>query len=408
MITNLLSKNELYHFYDLMDQHCYSDALLYGQSLLDKDPFDSAGIRFGLMSACVILKDVESAEEIAQRIAKSMKKSMADVPFIQNKKKWLSYLDPAMLYPLAMVHWKVGSEKTGNTGNTAVCEYGAGGADSAGVASSTGSDKDTNKDIDRTLECLAAIKAWPGGWKMLKEFMIITASMNEGEYVVKRAKLQTMYNPITAEGLIACVNIDFKELKEFNAWIEEQKIPSKASGDDGNGENADEDADEHDNERDNEHNGENADKNADGENAEDNADKNANKNVNQNATVIKRKLTADEAVHDLTLALLYLSRISTSNDPAHYWDETSYKASKVFDENVLDWLDEVGFIKNFHSTHSNIGLKGLNDTNKLTITPSGVYRAREILDNLNINDWDKAEIAGKAVRGEGSERGEKI
>ena len=402
MITNLLSKNEVIRFYDLMDQHLYSEALPYGQSLLDKDTFDRAGIRFGLMSACVMLKDVDAAEEIAQRISKSMKTSMADVPFIQNKKNWLSCLDPAMLYPLAMVHWKVGKEKTGNTGNTGNTTEDASSTGRSGSASNIGSDKETNKnvnkDIERTLECLAAINAWPGGWKMLKEFMFITAAMDEGEYVVKRAKLQAMYNPITAEGLITCVNVDFRELKEFNAWIEEQKIPSKASGDDSNDEN----------------DGENDDGKA---NENDNDGGNADKNTDKNATVSKKKLTADEAVHDLTLALLYLSRISTSNDPAHYWDETSYKASKVFDGKVLDWLDEVGFIENSHTynthntynranhfTNSNNrlkelkGLKGLNESTELTITPSGVYRAREILDNLNINDWDKAEIAGKVEK----------
>ena len=220
----LLQRNEVDRFYRLMDKHRYSEALDYGQSLLDKDPFDGAGIRFGLMSACVMLKDVDTAEEIAQKVAASMKKSLADAPFVRGKKdkknNWLSYLDPAMLYPLAMVHWKVwrdtedegrigDSEKTGNTTE-----------DSGGRGETSSVWKD--KDINRTLECLAAIKAWPSGWKMLKEFMNITASVNEGEYVVKRTKLQAMYNPITAEGLIVYVNVDLKELKEFNAWIEKQ------------------------------------------------------------------------------------------------------------------------------------------------------------------------------------------
>ena len=42
-------------------------------------------------------------------------------------------------------------------------------------------------------------------------------------------------------------------------------------------------------------------------------------------------LTADEAVHDLTLALMYLNRISDSPKPDHYWDEKSFRTSTSFE-----------------------------------------------------------------------------
>ena len=364
----LLSKNEVNRFYRLMDQHRYSEALPYGQSLLDKDPFDGAGIRFGLMSACVMLKDVDSAEKIARKVSASMKTSLADAPFVRGKKdNWLSYLDPAMLYPLAMVHWKVCMD-TAQTRN-------AGDAEGTDGASYTG--RETSCDINRTLECLAAIKAWPSGWKMLKEFMNITAFVNEGEYVTKRTKLQTMYNPITAEGLIVCVNVDLKELKEFNAWIEKQQIPSVSKS--------------------SQHSSSNSSIKA-SESYEQNENDGNDENTDGNSVVGKKKFTADEGVHDLTLALLYLSRISSSPDPTHYWDaETSYRASAAFDKRILSWLNEVGFVETAHHSGSHTASRekaehSVHHHGELTITPAGVHRAREILDNLNIDDWDIAEI----------------
>ena len=88
-------------------------------------------------------------------------------------------------------------------------------------------------------------------------------------------------------------------------------------------------------------------------------------------------LTADEAVHDLTLALMYLNRISDSPKPDHYWDEKSFRAQTSFDPEVLSWLEEVGFIS-------------LRDDSR--ITPAGVHRAKEILEKLKIRDWDREEI----------------
>lgn len=92
-------------------------------------------------------------------------------------------------------------------------------------------------------------------------------------------------------------------------------------------------------------------------------------------------LTADEAVHDLTLALMYLNRISDSPKPDHYWDEKSFKTPTTFDPEVLSWLEEVGFVS------------VLEPENRTTITPAVVHRAKEILEKLGIKDWVKEEIA---------------
>ena len=90
-------------------------------------------------------------------------------------------------------------------------------------------------------------------------------------------------------------------------------------------------------------------------------------------------LTADESVHDLTLALMYLSRISDTPKPDHYWDEKSFRTSTSFDSEILSWLEEVGFVS-------------LRDAPRATITPAGVHRAKEILEKLNIKDWDREEV----------------
>lgn len=91
-------------------------------------------------------------------------------------------------------------------------------------------------------------------------------------------------------------------------------------------------------------------------------------------------LTADEAVHDLTLALMYLSRILDSPKPDHYWDEKSFRTSTSFDSEILSWLEEVGFVS------------VREPEKRTTITPAGVHRAKEILAKLGIKDWDREEI----------------
>ncbi|MBR0316302.1 MAG: hypothetical protein IJQ99_05505 [Synergistaceae bacterium] len=97
-------------------------------------------------------------------------------------------------------------------------------------------------------------------------------------------------------------------------------------------------------------------------------------------------LTADEAVHDLTLALMYLNRISDSPKPDHYWDEKSFRTSTSFDSEILSWLEEVGFVS----------LREPDSQNpRTTITPAGVHRAKEILEKLKIKDWDREEITKK-------------
>ena len=115
-------------------------------------------------------------------------------------------------------------------------------------------------------------------------------------------------------------------------------------------------------------------------NYEQNENDGNDENTDGNSVVGKKKFTADEGVHDLTLALLYLSRISSSPDPTHYWDaETSYRASAAFDKRILSWLNEVGFVETQHPHSREKADHSARHHGELTITPAGVHRAREIL-----------------------------
>ena len=115
-------------------------------------------------------------------------------------------------------------------------------------------------------------------------------------------------------------------------------------------------------------------------------------------------LTADEAVHDLTLALLYLQRVSNNStnptnnldseapNPAYrYWDVTGFKSSTSYDSEVLGWLQEVGYVSNYKRPYTASSASSA-ESQHLIVTKAGVLRAREILTKLGIQDWDKAEI----------------
>ena len=80
-------------------------------------------------------------------------------------------------------------------------------------------------------------------------------------------------------------------------------------------------------------------------------------NVDNENDECDRLMSADEAKLNLTLALLYLSRISNNPDASHYWDMTSYRANDSFEADVIDWLEEVGFIiPNNNPAHGEYGV----------------------------------------------------
>ena len=85
--------------------------------------------------------------------------------------------------------------------------------------------------------------------------------------------------------------------------------------------------------------------------------------------------TPDQALRDLTLALIYLTRQANSNTPADYWRVDSFRSWKSYDWDTLDKLDSEELIINIHRNKSVI------------ITEEGVKRAREILRQYGIKDW---------------------
>ncbi len=82
-----------------------------------------------------------------------------------------------------------------------------------------------------------------------------------------------------------------------------------------------------------------------------------------------------QALHDLTLALIYLTRMSTEKDAKDYWDITDFRAWKNYNWDTIDELDEEGLVSSKHGNKS------------LWLTAEGVVKAREVLAALDIEDW---------------------
>ena len=101
---------------------------------------------------------------------------------------------------------------------------------------------------------------------------------------------------------------------------------------------------------------------------------------------MKTRIPADEALHDLTLALIYLSRQSDSKRT--FWDAHSlnhslfslFSAWKNYEWKILDQLDEEGFIYDKHGRKS------------VYISEEGVLKAREILGKYGIADWEEKDV----------------
>ena len=85
----------------------------------------------------------------------------------------------------------------------------------------------------------------------------------------------------------------------------------------------------------------------------------------------------EQALHDLTLALIYLTRQANTKNPADFWKVTDFRAWKSYDWDVMDKLDEEELVVNVHRNKSVI------------ITEDGVRKARQILEQYGIEDWKK-------------------
>lgn len=86
------------------------------------------------------------------------------------------------------------------------------------------------------------------------------------------------------------------------------------------------------------------------------------------------KISAETAVKELTLALMYLTRFNEKN--RFYVSENN--AWKGYPFKVLDELDETGFID-----------QGSHRSKSVQIRDAGVEQAKILLDKYNIRDWEE-------------------
>ncbi len=90
------------------------------------------------------------------------------------------------------------------------------------------------------------------------------------------------------------------------------------------------------------------------------------------------ELPPKQAIHDLTLVLIYLTRfIDQRGKRTDFWETKEFKAWKSYDWDTLDQLNEEEYIIDRH------------DNKSLWLTEEGVNKAKEILSRLGIRDWEK-------------------
>ena len=89
-------------------------------------------------------------------------------------------------------------------------------------------------------------------------------------------------------------------------------------------------------------------------------------------------MTANQALHDLTLALIYLTRFTENKED--FFKTTDFRAWKNYNWDTIDELDSEGFISSKHGNKS------------MWLTEDGVKKAREILAGLGIDDWKPEDV----------------
>ena len=88
------------------------------------------------------------------------------------------------------------------------------------------------------------------------------------------------------------------------------------------------------------------------------------------------KIKAEEAMKELTMLLMYLSRFSQRN---RFVDSEEYYAWKGYDFDIINSLDEDDYIRQgSHPSH----------TKSVYITDSGISYAKELLEKYGISGWD--------------------
>lgn len=89
------------------------------------------------------------------------------------------------------------------------------------------------------------------------------------------------------------------------------------------------------------------------------------------------KINAEDAMKELTMVLIYLSRFSERN---RFNDAKDYYAWKGYNFDILNKLDENDFIR--QGNHP-------SRTKSVYITDSGIDYAKEMLAKYGIEDWKK-------------------
>ncbi len=90
---------------------------------------------------------------------------------------------------------------------------------------------------------------------------------------------------------------------------------------------------------------------------------------------MNEKTSLDQALHDMTLAMLYLTRFKEHSRSSS--EDQLFRAWKSYDWDTLDKLSEEELIIDRHGNKS------------LYLTEEGVEKAKEILEKYGISDWEK-------------------
>lgn len=84
-------------------------------------------------------------------------------------------------------------------------------------------------------------------------------------------------------------------------------------------------------------------------------------------------ISAENAMKELALALMYLSRFS---DTPRKCPEKIFRAWRNYDFNTVNALEDSGYI-----------VQGNRGTKSITLTREGIAEAKSILKRLGIEDW---------------------
>jgi hypothetical protein len=89
------------------------------------------------------------------------------------------------------------------------------------------------------------------------------------------------------------------------------------------------------------------------------------------------KINPSQAMEELTLMLLYLSKFSEAD---RFSEEKDYYAWKGYAFKILNELEEKDYIR--QGSHP-------SRSKSVYITPDGLEQARNLLERYHITDWEK-------------------